>query len=400
MANALKRKKIAFLTDADASNRRLHSGTPYYVSFLLNEHCGDVTFIDNLIQSQITIWFILKNWFAKRSYLLLAEYLKSKLWRCVGRRYDWRMSLNASIYCASKVEPKLRKTRYDLIWVEKSCTALANLRTDIPVVYESDATFRAMVDYYPWFTGLSKSALRHGDELERRALQKADIVILTAEWAKISAVRDYGIDATKIHVIPSPPNWDRVPQRETVLREKSSSACTLLFIGVDWQRKGGDIAVAVVEELNRLGTRSRLLICGCTPPKRYKGNPHLEVIGYLDKNAQSDRTAWERLFLKSHFFILPTRAECMGISFSEAAAFGLPLVATDTGGVSTVVKHGRNGFLFGQDESPSSIAIAIKELWDDKKRYLLMRRESRRFYDETLSAESWAASVNKILAGL
>ena len=43
------------------------------------------------------------------------------------------------------------------------------------------------------------------------------------------------------------------------------------------------------------------------------------------------------------FFLMPTRAEAQGIVFNESAAYGLPVVSTDVGGVSTVVQS-RLGF--------------------------------------------------------
>ncbi len=395
-----KRPKIGFITHANARDRGAQSGTAYYTPLLLNEHCGEVFHIDNLIPAFIRPEYILRHWFARKAYLLFIEFMKSRFWRILGKRYDLRMSPNASRFCALRIESVLNKIDCDLLWVEKSCVSLAYLETAIPVIYESDATFHAMIDYYPWFTGLSESAVRNGEALERAALEKAAAVILTADWAKESAIHDYGIAESKITILPSPANWDRIPERASVLRKKKRDACNLLFLGVDWERKGGDTAVAVVEELNHRGTRAILSVCGCTPPKRYSGNRHMKLYGYLDKNNDHDRQVWERLFTESHFFILPTRAECMGISFSEAAAFGLPVIATDTGGVSTVVKDDRNGFLFQPEDSPAAIAGRVGALWKDENRYEAMRKECRLFFEEKLSPEAWARSVNAIIARL
>lgn len=396
----VKPLKIALITHTDAGDRRTLSGTPYQIYYLLNRYCGQVTCIDNLIPGSMTLRYTIANWFRLRAYLLFFEYLKGQFWRILGKRYDWRVSRGAARFCARQIEQRLGNEHYDLIWVEKSSISMPLVKTDIPVIHESDATFHALIDYYPWFTGLSWSALRNGEWLERTSLHKAAAVVLTADWAKNSAISDYGIDPDKITVLPSPPNCDHVPGRDTVLMEKQTAMCNLLFIGVDWERKGGDIAVEVVEALNRLGIPSRLHVCGCRPPVKHENNPYLQTIGFLDKNLHNDMKQWERLFLDAHFFILPTRAECMGISFSEAAGFGLPIIATDTGGVSTVVKHKKNGLLFRIDESPSAIAENIRDLWIDRKRYRAMQVESRRFFDEEISGEVWIATVRRIIAQL
>jgi glycosyltransferase involved in cell wall biosynthesis len=388
--------KIALIAHIDAGDRRTLSGTPYQISLLLNRHLGEVTRIDNLIPANMTLQYIAANWFSRKAWLLLAEYLKTLFWRLLKKRYDWRISLNASRYCAHQIDKRLSEDRFDLIWVEKSSIAMPFVSTDVPIIYESDATFHALLDYYPWFTGLSKSAIRNGEALERMSLHKAAAIVHTADWAKRSAIEDYGIAPERVTVLPSPPNCDNVPPREIVLREKRTDECNLLFVGVDWERKGGDIAVAATDELARRGIPAKLHICGCQPPHRYDGNPRIRVVGFLDKNNRADLARWEELFLGAHFFILPTRAECMGISFSEAAGFGLPIIATDTGGVPTVVRHGRNGLLFGLNESPVTIASGIAGLWNDKTRYLAMRAESRRFFDEEISEEVWIATVKDI----
>lgn len=391
---------IAYITHVNARDRTIFSGTPYYVSFYLNTSCGNVIYIDNLIPDRISPGYLLRNIFRNSAFLILFEIIKSKLLARFGKQSDWRNSRNAAHYCARQIKPRLAAINCDLIWVEKSCVSLRYLETDIPIIYESDATFQAMVGYYPWFSNLSKTALRVGNEIEQTALRKAAAVVLTADWAKESAVNDYGISSDKIHVLPSPPNWDEQPDRDSVLMEKASDICNFLFVGVDWERKGGDIATATVKHLNHIGIKAKLTICGCTPPDDTAAERFVEVIGFLDKNNKKDRTIWERLFHEAHFFILPTRAECMGISFSEAMAFGLPLIATDTGGVSTVVKHELNGLLFPYNENPESIAERIALLWHDRDRYETMRKDSRVFFDEHISGASWSKAVNKIIKGI
>jgi glycosyltransferase involved in cell wall biosynthesis len=389
---------IAYITHVNSEDRTVFSGTPYYISWYLETYCGSIVRIDNLIPDRMTMVYLLRNLFGNRAFLLLFDIIKSRLLTLTGKQADWRMSANAARYCARQIRQRLNAIKCDLIWVEKSCVSLRYLDTSIPIIYESDATFQAMVGYYPWFSNLSHGALLNGNEIEWHALRKSTVVVLTSDWAKKSAVKDYGIESEKIHVLPSPPNWDEQPDKESVLKEKPSTICNFLFIGVDWQRKGGDIASTVVGLLIRRGIEAKLTICGCTPPGEVTAKPFVKVVGYLDKNSRKDRLVWECLFNEAHFLILPTRAESMGISFSEAMAFGLPLIATDTGGVSTVVKHEQNGLLFSCDESPETMAERIANLWSDKKRYLTMRSGSRRFFDEHISADVWATKVNGIIA--
>ena len=65
-------------------------------------------------------------------------------------------------------------------------------------------------------------------------------------------------------------------------------------------------------------------------------------------------------------FVFPSLLEGLGLAIIEAQAMGLPVVATDVGGIYTLVKDGVNGFLVHPKE-PDALAEAILKLLRDKK---------------------------------
>ncbi len=71
----------------------------------------------------------------------------------------------------------------------------------------------------------------------------------------------------------------------------------------------------------------------------------------------------------SDALVLPSRAEGLPIVLIEAAAAGLPVVATDVGGCSEVVAEGRTGFLVGRDDD---------EMLADRLAYLLQHGDAAR----------------------
>ncbi|HFM1639257.1 TPA: glycosyltransferase, partial [Escherichia coli] len=64
-----------------------------------------------------------------------------------------------------------------------------------------------------------------------------------------------------------------------------------------------------------------------------------------DKNNVDEYQKFIDVLSNADILLLPTIAECYGMVFCEAAAFGLPVVATDTGGVSSIVINERTGIL-------------------------------------------------------
>lgn len=393
-----KRLQIAFVATGDARDRKNLSGVPFYLSKLLDEYCGDIHYIHDFRPRRITIEYLLKNIFNGFTAIFFKEKIKQLFWRIFNKRYDWERTLAFAKYYSAIIQNKLKERHYDLIFAERSSVQIAFLSTDIPILYESDTTFNAMLNYYPNFTSLPKIAVKTGNILEKMALNKARFFICTSEWTADSAIKDYGISREKIRVLSLPAFVDEAPSRDIVLRHKKRDICELLFMGVDWVRKGGRIAVDAVNELNKHGVNAKLnIVCGEVPINFFNKN-NVQIFGYLDKNKEEDRKKIEELFLRSHFLILPTQAEC-GVAnvFLDATAYGLPIVTTNTGGISSAVYDQENGIMLDVGAPGIVFAAAIKKIWEDNEKYGLMRQNARRIFEEKFTDGIWVSSINKVI---
>ena len=105
--------------------------------------------------------------------------------------------------------------------------------------------------------------------------------------------------------------------------------------------------------------------------------------------------------LTQHFLILPTRAECFGVVFCEASAYGIPSMATDTGGIPNAVINGENGFRFPLDARGETYARKIVEIYQDyENKYLPLSRSSRKTFDELLNWDHWAKKTDEAVKEL
>jgi glycosyltransferase involved in cell wall biosynthesis len=273
---------------------------------------------------------------------------------------------------------------------------VACLRTDLPIVLVLDATFALQRDYYAQFTRLWEWSARQADSVERAAYHTASRLVYASSWAAQSAVRDYGIDPHKVHVAFYGANLDSVPTSATALRRVPSSACRLLFVGVGWEEKGGQVAFDTLVELDAIGVEARLTICGSTPP-RGLADERMTVIPFLDKSDGHQRAELMRLYATSDFLILPTRREAFGHVFCEASAFGLPSIASATGAVPEVVRDGENGYVLPSDATGADYAQLIATVWRDRERYARLVASSRAAYEERMNWAAWARSVKEVL---
>ena len=124
----------------------------------------------------------------------------------------------------------------------------------------------------------------------------------------------------------------------------------------------------------------------------------MKVIPFLNKNDENQRKELEQLYITSDFLLFPTRNECYGIVACEASAFGLPVVATDTGGVAGAVSEDENGFLMPYNARGAEYAQLIAQVYQDEPRYAALVKSSRAVFDEKLNWDAWGSTVKRLLS--
>lgn len=281
---------------------------------------------------------------------------------------------------------------YDLI-ICRDYAFLSYLVTDVPVIYLGDTTFQ-LFNQYQQITEEEFIAL--ANELEKRSIQNATHLVYSSEWAKKSAINDYGAHPDKISVIEFGANLDDVPSS---LQTSEYQICNLLFNGRSWKRKNGDKAIAIYQQLKESGIHCKLTIIGSQPSHTVE-NKDIVVYPHLDKSRTEDRQLLESILRESHFLIAPTLFDCFGIVYCEAAAYGIPVLTSDVGGVSQAVCEGTNGFLFSKDAPAADYVGTIIDLFTHQERYEALRISSRKEYETRLNWNEWERRMERIITEL
>lgn len=384
----MKKTRVAFITLGDADNRGIWSGIPHYMYKALMRDFDDVVLLGPYKPKTATLRLI--NGVNRRINNATNLFYK----KVFNRSSDSDMSMIPAIIYARYFSKQLReKGPFDLIIAPASSTAVCFLNTKTPILNVSDATIKLLDGYYEYLSGLSTFSIRKHIFIEKLALQRAVCNLYSSSWAANSAINDYSIDPVKTRVIPFGANIDRVPTRESIM--KVDFSYKLLFLGVDWIRKGGSIAYECLKELIAMGFDVQLIVCGCVVPNEYQHN-NLVNIPFLDKNNADEYKQFVQLLEEADLLLLPTRAECYGVVFCEASAYGVPSVTTDTGGVAGVVENGVNGFRLPIEASGKDYALLISEIYSDKQKYLNIRASTRNKYDKQLNWTAWSLEVKKL----
>ncbi|MCP2727427.1 glycosyltransferase family 4 protein [Limnofasciculus baicalensis] len=297
---------------------------------------------------------------------------------------------------AGNFQKRIKAGPCDLLFCPFSSTELSFLATSLPIVYLSDATVKQINETYKIYSTPEEFIL--ASQEETAAISRANKLVYSSEWAANSAVSDYGANPNKIEIVPFGANVEKekVPEVNQILNKCLNSRCRLLFIGTNWTRKGGNIAFETLVSLINQGIDAELLMIGCIVPPEFK-HERVKVMPFLNKNIPQQQEQYFKLLLESHFLISPTRADCSPMVFAEANAYGIPVITTDVGGIPTIIRNGRNGYMFPLSASSDEYANLIATNFSDKDTYEQLVRFSREEYETRLNWDTWGQRIYDIM---
>lgn len=297
---------------------------------------------------------------------------------------------------------KLRSTdfsSYDYIFVTSGAdlvsavSALLRERgNNAKIVLLSDAPFCGIEDYYPTSSNLYRRLSREANAISREAFSVCSKVIVSSDWAKQQAVQHYGIDVSKIVVIEFGANLQSASMGHIVHTYPQTRPLNIFFSGVEWERKGGDVAVACCAELIRLGIPVTLHIVGAPVPDEYTDLSFIRSYGFLNKNIPAENEQYLHILEDMDILLFPSWAECSAIVLCEAAGYGLPVFCYDTGGVGNYVVNGINGIRLPLTSKGKDFADAIQQalVGNHMGNY---STGAQRLYRERLNWATWAQRV-------
>lgn len=219
------------------------------------------------------------------------------------------------------------------------------------------------------------------------------LVVLSNNLAEDS--KSVGISSKKVCVIPNGINFNQFsPEVDgTDIRKKLSIADdekVILFVGRLSLVKRVDILIDVTKRLSKEGLRVKAVIVG---DGEYRDYYHklAEPANNIIFTGPVSHSEIQKYFAMADVFMLPSLSEGLPNVLLEVAACAKPIVATNTGGISDIVIHGKTGFLVDQGD-PDTFIEYIRLILSDEE---LSKKLGNNAYEHVRKEFDWSVIIKK-----
>ncbi|RDS65409.1 glycosyltransferase family 4 protein [Streptomyces sp. M7] len=246
-------------------------------------------------------------------------------------------------------------------------------------------------------TGLEPSVAADLDARERTVLRAVDAVVATSDWAVRRLVSHHGLAPERVHV--AAPGADIAP-----LASGTDGVSRLLCVAAVTPRKGQHQLVEALATVTDLPWRCSL-VGGLNHDPVYVDELRSLIArhGLTDRLVLAGPQAGAELdasYNSADLMVLTSYAETYGMAVTEALARGIPVLATDVGGVPEAVGRAPDGGVPGilvPPENPAAIAAELRGWFGeaDVRRRLKAAARGRR-----AALNGWAGTARSLAAVL
>ncbi len=318
----------------------------YHIAFVIEYTTGHVTFakmLQKVVASDPSVqatWFLVKfetvGWPANMFPLSRNYTLRTSSWarRLLGSAKNFDVAFfhtqTLSLFCG----PLMRH---------------------LPSVISTDATPKNLdevaVGYHHPVGG--RFVERAKRTLVAYTLKHATYLMPWSDWCARSLIEDYGVDPARVRLLRPGVDlaaWD-------AKSDVHGGPLRILFVGGDFERKGGGDLLAALELL------SGDWECDIVTKTEVDASSHSGKVR-VHRHLNPGDPELVALFAEADAFVLPTRGDANPWVSMEAMAAGLPVVSTAVGAIPEIVLHGETGIIIEPGDK-KALAEALQRLADN-----------------------------------
>jgi glycosyltransferase involved in cell wall biosynthesis len=239
---------------------------------------------------------------------------------------------------------------------------------DIVPYFYIDATLGEYFSAYRAFeiAAIDEAAMRQALAAESYGYANCHKVVVMSKRSAAHIVRHYDVPPAKIHIVPPGAN---IPERLLVSLDKQPERClrtgrrklVVGFIGLYPERKGLPTLAEAVRLLRQSGYDVRLHVIGKCPSE-ISQQDGITYFGLIDKSVDIDR--FIEIIGNVDVGCMLSRGELTGIALLEFLRMGVPIIATDVGGIPDILELGA-GQLVSPEISAEGLAQHLAHLIDE-----------------------------------
>lgn len=309
--------RVLFIAGGDPYDPRTNSGVS---SGLISAFSPSVEIVDAL-SSDPASWSVY--------YERVKTFVPNKgAWRS-----RWRLSMGQVRASASATKQRFqeRKPReFDAVF-QIGTNCLTAEFVDKPVFVYIDHDLPALVELDPRMRGTSLDAayVRRRLAYERDVLQSCARIFTFSEWCRQRVIADYDIPESRVESIGAGSNLDDSGSEN----EPAYAAQHAVFIGLDFERKGGPTVLAAFARVRERLPEARLTIVGGLPA----GDIAAGVVSTGQLTGADSKAEIAEIIGSASVFVMPSTFEPFGIAFLEAMKNGLACIGSDVCAIPEII---------------------------------------------------------------
>jgi glycosyltransferase involved in cell wall biosynthesis len=243
---------------------------------------------------------------------------------------------------------------------------------------------------HPVFSRMSSRGMARWERRRAVVYERARMCAAASHWTADSLIGDYGVPPERVAVVGFGAN--HLPASA----EREWSPPRFLFVGIDWERKGGPQLLRAFARLHEAIPQATLDLVGGHPPVDQDG---VRAHGELSKSRAQDRRLIGELFARCTCLVVPSLIEPFGIVYVEAGSSGLPSIVSGAGGAGDIV--GTDGGIVVSPGDEEELFAAMRALADPDvaRRKGAAARERAALYTWTKVAERLLRALGLRLPG-
>ncbi len=213
-----------------------------------------------------------------------------------------------------------------------------------------DMTLRQATACHPVFSRMSAAASDGWERRRARIYDAARMCTAASRWTADSLAHDYGLPGARIAVVGFGAN------HRAIQAARDWRSPRFLFVGIDWERKGGPLLLRAFARLRSTLPEARLDVIGGHPALAQEG---VTFHGVLSQKVERERETVLELFSRATCFAMPSQVEPFGIVYVEAAAAGIPSIGSSIGGPRDLIGP-QGGMVVAPDDEDALLAAMLR----------------------------------------